>query len=439
MSRQLALPLALSLALPFGCAVEDDLDIESVRPEVIGLFGAGTELEPRPARQLIDAQGEVVFAPGGPPTIVYMNRNGGTFTPGTNDARNNRSTIPNQTSVISPWNVSDAGWNETMAHMREIWAPYNVTITDVDPGAAVPHFESVMAGYPGNVGMPNGVLGVSPYTLDCGLINNSIAYTFADYAVQVLGNDYREIAEIASQEVAHSFGLDHQLLASDPMTYLSYAGNRSFQDANTNCGEDSPRPCGLDAGNPCTNLGVAGSTTQQNSHVALLQRIGPVGELTPPDIAITAPQNGATVDPGFVVQTDVAGVNGATITEVSLYIDDVLIQTVTTSPFVFNAPADLAAGQHVVLTRATDSNGSTSDATITVTVPGEPGDPGDPSDPGDPGDPGDPSDPGNPGTPPSNVGGDLTGGCAVGDARSSSGLALSLLLVGLALIRRRRA
>ena len=38
----------------------------------------------------------------------------------------------------------------------------------------------------------------------------------------------RQACEIMSQEVAHSYGLDHELLASDPMTYLSYNGNRAF-------------------------------------------------------------------------------------------------------------------------------------------------------------------------------------------------------------------
>jgi len=35
--------------------------------------------------------------------------------------------------------------------------------------------------------------------------------------------------------------------ATDPMTYLDYAGERSFQDQTASCGEDAPRPCGIDA------------------------------------------------------------------------------------------------------------------------------------------------------------------------------------------------
>jgi uncharacterized protein (TIGR03382 family) len=68
-----------------------------------------------------------------------------------------------------------------------------------------------------------------------------------------------------AQEIAHSYGLDHQMLPSDPMTYLDYDGDRTFQDQAAACGEFEARPCGI-AGNICR--------AQQNSVLLLEQRLG---------------------------------------------------------------------------------------------------------------------------------------------------------------------
>jgi uncharacterized protein (TIGR03382 family) len=76
-----------------------------------------------------------------------------------------------------------------------------------------------------------------------------------------------------AQEVAHSFGLDHELLASDPMTYLDYAGERTFQDTMAFCGEYGGRMCGI-SGSVCR--------TKQNSVDLLMERVGPRPGGTPP-------------------------------------------------------------------------------------------------------------------------------------------------------------
>jgi MYXO-CTERM domain-containing protein len=191
------------------------------------------------------------------PTIIYMNRMGGIYRPGDNDARTNQSSIPSRTSQVSPWNVSAAGWAEVMDCMTEQFARFNVVITDVDPGN-VPHIESVVAGYPQDVGMGQGVGGVSPFTEDCGVIPNSIVFTFAG----VYGTAYRDICETAAQEVSHSFGLDHEYQCKDPMTYLSGCGDKEFQDNLERCGEYSARTC------------WCGGTTQ-NSVAMLRARLGP--------------------------------------------------------------------------------------------------------------------------------------------------------------------
>jgi len=376
-------------------------------------------------------------APPSPPdymyagaTIFYMNRHGGTYTPGYNDSRTNRSTIPSFTATIAPWGVSDAGWNQVMDCVKDIWSPFNVIITDVDPGD-VPHFESVVAGYPGDVGMGSGVGGVSPFTYDCSVIPNSIVFTFAE----VYGTNYQAVCETVAQEVAHSFGLDHEYMCQDPMTYLGGCGSKSFQNTNAPCGEYSARTCAC-----------GGST--QNSVAMLSARIG-TADATPPTVAITAPANGATVEPGFSVTATATDDSGA-VYSVELYIDGGLVDTKTAPPYTFTT-GTLADGQHTIATVASDGiNEATAQIQVTVQTPGtdpdpdpDPGDvdPPDPDspdpgdvDPGNP-DPGDP-DPGDPDGP--TYSGDLNGGCnAAGGAAGGPG-AFALLFWLLTSGRRRK-
>src|SRR4029079_18288647 len=90
-----------------------------------------------------------------------------------------------------------------------------------------------------------------------------------------------EICEIAAQEIAHAFGLDHEFLASDPMTYLDFNGLKRFQNVDAQCGEYAARTCGL------PGTGVLCSQ-RQNSVALLTQRVG-LGDAIAPTVAITSP------------------------------------------------------------------------------------------------------------------------------------------------------
>lgn len=281
------------------------------------------------------------------PTIIYMNRMGGIYTPGDNDARTNHSTIPGRTSQVQPWTVSAAGWAEVMDCMREQFAAFNVVVTDVDPGN-VPHIESVVAGYPQDVGMGSGVGGVSPFTDDCGVIPNSIVFTFA----RVYGTAYRDICETAAQEVSHSFGLDHEYECRDPMTYLSGCGDKSFQDTAAPCGEYSAREC------------WCGGTTQ-NSVAMLRDRLGPRN--VPPVVAITEPADGATVAPGFAVAASASDSVGALV-RVELWVDGALAETRSAPPWAFTTDGALADGAHVLEVRAIDDGEAMASDEVAITV-----------------------------------------------------------------------
>src|SRR6185295_16018106 len=109
------------------------------------------------------------FGPGPAHRTVYMNRYGGIYTQGT--------ALDSSTNTVSyyppggPWDIGgftfdDAQWNDLVACVQGIYAPFDVTVTDVDPGSA-PHVEAVVGGSPEQLGQPSTTLGLAPKTNDC--------------------------------------------------------------------------------------------------------------------------------------------------------------------------------------------------------------------------------------------------------------------------------
>jgi hypothetical protein len=284
--------------------------------------------------------------------IIYLNHNGVTLSPGNDDSYAQTSSIINQRSTIAAWNVSPQVWNDVVACFKDEWSRFDVTVTDQDPGN-VPHIEAVFGGSPANIGLPSGVGGVSPFTLDCGIIENSIVFTFTD----VFPQDAQLICEVMSQETAHSFGLDHEYLASDPMTYLSYSGHKTFQDQDASCGEYQTRPCGIN-GSTCRPT--------QNSVQLLYARVGQA-DVIAPTLGITAPVDGATVPPGFEV--DATATDNVGVVSANLSIDGHPAGSLSgAGPFSFTTDTSLAPGQHTVTVEVADPHGNKSDKMVTITL-----------------------------------------------------------------------
>ena len=187
---------------------------------------------------------------------------GCTYFPGFDDSRTNHSSLLNQTSNLPAFGQGDPAWAELLACVQRGFAPFDVAVTDVDPGTAS-HWEIVVAGSPGNIGQPPGTAGVSPYT--CAVINNGVAYAFA--AVHA---NMKDLCWTTVHETAHLFGLDHELLQRDPMTYLVGCMDKVFAFADASCGEATPRNCCLGAGPPT-----------QNSATMVTAALGPAGHPAP--------------------------------------------------------------------------------------------------------------------------------------------------------------
>jgi hypothetical protein len=282
------------------------------------------------------------------PMVIFMNRSGGTYTRGWDDSRSNVSSIVNSTTKFPAFSYGDTKWNAVMACVREIYAPFNVEVTDADPGSA-PHVECVTSGSPTLLGQDPRVGGVAPF--NCEIIDNAVVYAFAE----VSDGDVQQICETAAQETAHAFGLDHEVNCRDPMTYLGWCSDgstpdKAFQDTYSKCGEYQARDC------------TCGGTTQ-NSYQKLMEVLGPVnGER--PTVSITAPRNQSAVDPGFVIKANAADDIG--VNRVEFYVNGNYIGQDTSAPFEVTTSTSLADGELKLEARAIDTDKLSARASATV-------------------------------------------------------------------------
>ena len=284
---------------------------------------------------------------------VYLNRDGATLRPGTNDTRAHTSTVVSQPTTIAPWETTDALWTATVACMRETWSRFDVTFVETDPGST-PHMEALFGGTAADIGRPLNIAGIAPFAADCSIVENATVFAFVDSLPQ----DAQLICEVMSQELGHAYGLDHVLLASDPMSYLSFDGEKRFQDTPAACGEKTARPCGL---------GATACRAQQSSVQILLARLGSAsGDGTAPTLSITSPAAHATVSAGFTVKATAA--DDQEVTGVTFYVDGAKVGSAAAPPYELATDEALADGMHTVMVEARDASGNMTVREVSVTV-----------------------------------------------------------------------
>lgn len=311
------------------------------------------------------------------PHILYLNRcqGGWTVSGGNNDSINNVSSIVQGVVNFPEYPFSDASWEQVMAESKELWAPFNITVTDVDP-SPMPHDEAIVCGHGNLIGF-GGAGGVAPY--NCGIIPNAITFTFPE----VLGDNPRLLAEVVGQEAAHAWGLDHEYKCEDPMTYLSGCGEKTFQNGDYACGEGSPRAC------------QCGGNTQ-NSYQHILDSFGAAApDTAAPTAGIVYPHDGESFDIGSDFDITVAVSDDVGVTGVKLFVDGEQATEDLSEPFGPWPVFDIPEGTVTLSIQATDASGKTT-LSDTVTIYVEPvgagddgGDAGDGDDGGDAGDGGD--------------------------------------------------
>jgi Bacterial Ig domain len=382
---------------------------------------------------------------GSAPHILFLNRcTGGIAISGgwPDDNIANRSGILGGTVNFPEYPFGDASWNEVLDHTRQIFSPFNVEVTDVDP-SPMPHDEAIVCGS-GSLAGFDGAGGVAPFT--CDVIDAPITFTFPDS----LGDYPRSIAEVIAQEAAHAWGLEHEYKCEDPMTYLYGCGDKTYQDGDYACGEYEARAC---------ECGGA----SQNSYQYILGLFGSaVPDEQAPTAAIVSPHDGQAFAVGdqFDIAVMVADDNAVEVVE--LYLDGELSSADMSDPFGPWPVVDAVAGSFEIYVIARDTAGKETMSTVVhfeVTEDGAPasddsagdsgGDDGGDSGAdgaevgdGEAGDEGDDSDGAMPGVLPPGfgLGGDAAGCACAADPSQPGGAGWSwlALLIGPAALARRR-
>lgn len=299
------------------------------------------------------------FTPAEPPLpaaahrTIFLNRNGGIYHMGPDDSRTNTSSIMNAATSganLPPYPWGDASWAQVLQCVKDTYAPFNVTVTDQDPGMAT-HVEVVVTTSADTIGQGPTVGGVAqlPATCTTPINEDAVVYDFSSS----WGGNINEDCWTIAQESAHAFGLDHEYLCADPMTYRQDCSNlKRFQNVDSPCGEFMERPC------------ICGTT--QNSVMALLATLGPA-DASPPTLDVTSPHDGDTVKLGFVVTANASDNTG--IGHVEVEIDGVMSSAIDgIPPYEVPTPKDITLGMHTLEVRAYDSGGNFTPAILQVNV-----------------------------------------------------------------------
>lgn len=346
--------------------------IVAVTALLLGLVAAPAHAE-RPRTLYVPTQ----IDPGRVPAVVnsktiFANRckSGCKVLNGYTDARTDKSAIGGGTLSAFPY--GDNAWNGVMQCLKKTFEPFNVTVTDVDPGMA-DHFEVMIAGSPQQLGLPSYVGGIAESACSAAgvcnkFIPNALVFAFAE----VWGGNVNEMCATAAQELAHTWTLDHVIDASDPMTYNQYSGLRLFKDGQT-CGSDcqgGKSPSGETCTNTttctaCAHTCMSTGTKMQDNVQILLALFGPAGAQAP-TLKLKNPTNGSAQPPGFAIDVECTSPDG--IQEVNLTIDGMPRAKLTAPPFTFMAPAAIADGPHEISVLCATNKQAIATATADVNV-----------------------------------------------------------------------
>ena len=73
-----------------------------------------------------------IFAPSAEPLPIFLNRHGGTYLGGDDDAASNRSSIVRGASAdVGPFSATDGEWQEVLGCVQDLFSAFNVVVTDV--------------------------------------------------------------------------------------------------------------------------------------------------------------------------------------------------------------------------------------------------------------------------------------------------------------------
>lgn len=291
---------------------------------------------------------------------LYINDckpNGCSVSPGTDNSITNRSSIPETSVVLDAYPYSAAHWDQLVQCVRETFAPFPIEVVTTNPGTE-PHFEVMVGGSDTQLHPELSAGGVAPYISCNAQQPNGLSFVFPTTTP-----DLEYLCGAVVQEAMHVWGLDHELDAKDPMTYLELGSLKRFQNNDADCGEDlgAPRQCRCGG-----QVGVPGNRYKQNSFRYMINTFGLRSDIAAPTLAITAPRDGAWVKPAFPIRAEMTSPLDTIGAEIK--IDATVAGRFEMAPFVINAPTNLAPGAHTITVSASDAGDRTATATVGVNV-----------------------------------------------------------------------
>jgi hypothetical protein len=212
---------------------------------------------------------------------IYLERQGITLKAGAEDSTQNSSSVVAEThrvSVTTPgFAGKDAVWRSFVDCVRAKYAAFDVDVVEQRPSE--PGYILVaVGGTPSLLGLPATTMGVAPF--DGNPVEDPIVFVFSRAARENIG----VMCDTAAMETAHTYGLDHEYLCNDPMTYLPPCGPRAFQNVDAHCGERTRRNC-------------ASGQPMQNSFQRLLAVLGPHRGIEGPHASTDHRSGGETSTP----------------------------------------------------------------------------------------------------------------------------------------------
>lgn len=254
------------------------------------------------------------------PLVAFINRGGGAFRAGQDNAAADTSSILSyyrRSGVNLPASsYDDSAWSQLVSCVKQIYTPFNVTITDERPGAAGYNEIVVTNAWASSVlGLSNSVGGIAPLG-QCRVVPQAVGFVFQPTYDRAGFGGVRGTCEAVAHELGHTLSLSHERLPTDLMSYAPASLSKSFQDQASACGVSASSPEACSCGGPT-----------QDSHDQLVQMVGasdgatttPSTPTTSATIAVTAPANGATLAGNGNVTVTVDGGGNANVRLVWLF------------------------------------------------------------------------------------------------------------------------
>ncbi len=282
------------------------------------------ELEPRAAQS----------------TVVYINFDGASLSYGLDDSTRNVTALEDQAGEFPDYGGSSQRAAVVQAVAND-FAPYDVVLVEERPQGI--DYTMALVG-PNGVGS---VLGVALLDCDNDSPNNIV------FAFHHDGDGYSagSQANTISQEVAHSFGLEHVDHAGDVMYPVSTGGDPLFMDACLPIVPADDVVCAAQHRRQC-------EPGYQNSFRELFDLLGPArSDDEPPVVYVSAPGDGdelATATPFDIIAR---AYDDHAVANVVLFVDDANIGSRMSAPYSW-AVAGLDEGIYEVYAIAVDIAGN---------------------------------------------------------------------------------